>query len=141
MERRFVNSHFKRKQGHFSETEDLKKGSFKKKFPISIRNNTPKTADRNSHCIGNRERKQTLHSYLKKAMDSRKTLTDCGFSLSSEQTESYRDGYEKWEKCFRTAACFFYNGKSQKSEKRLFPFEMEMRFCNSHCIGNRGNFR
>lgn len=116
MERRFVKSYFNRKQGHFSETAVLKQGSFKKIFPISIRN-------------------------LKKVMDSRKTLTGCGFSLSSEQTESYRDGYEKWEKCFRTAACFFYNGKSQKSEKRLFPFEMEMRFCNSHCIGNRVNFR
>jgi len=37
-----VNSHFNRKQGHFSETEDLKKGSFKETFPISIGNNAAK---------------------------------------------------------------------------------------------------
>lgn len=103
-------------------------------IPISIGNNVPKTADRNSHCIGNRERKHTCHNKPEKTTESRKTLTGCGFSLSSEKTEAYRDGYEKWENCFRTAACFFYNGKSQKSEKRLFPFEMELRFFQKMCL-------
>ena len=40
-----VNSHFNRKQGHFSETGDLKNSSFKKNFPISIGNNTAKNSE------------------------------------------------------------------------------------------------
>lgn len=40
MGKAIVHSHFNRKQGHFSETGDLKKDSFKKNFPISNGNNT-----------------------------------------------------------------------------------------------------
>ena len=87
-----------------------------------------KTPDRNSHYIGNKEQKYTYRNKTEKTTDSRKTLTSCGFSLFCRKNILCRSRYEKWEKCFQTAAGFFSNRKSQKSGKRLFPFEMELRF-------------
>lgn len=74
-----VNSHFNRKQGHFSETEDLKKAVLRKLFLFQSETMQRKTPGRNSHYIGNKEQKHACHNKSEKTTDSRKTLTGCGF--------------------------------------------------------------